>query len=174
MKRWFRTTTVCCAVVFFISPVCAQQKGGIQMLPPTPLGSTTACPSGTQQVLSYSGTPMGGGQGGINCVPIATDAQGNMAAAGFVQVGPTTTPCSAARAGSIRFNQATLAFEGCNGTDWQALGGGSGATLVVGGCQLYWSACPSGYRATSYFSPGAYGCCDRCWNPSWRYTVCSQ
>lgn len=174
MNRLLRTTAACIAAVLFTSPPSQAQQGGIQMLPPTPLGSTTACPSGTQQVLSYSGTPMGGGQGGINCVPIATDAQGNMAAAGFVQVGSTTTPCVGVRAGAIRFNAASYAFEGCNGTNWQPLGGGGGTTLVVGGCQSYWSACPAGYRATSYFSPGAYGCCDRCWNPSWRYTVCSQ
>jgi hypothetical protein len=153
------------------NPVHAQ-NASIQMLPPTPLGSGATCPAGFQQVLSYSGTPSGGPQGGINCVPISTDAAGDMAASGYVQMGNTSVACTAARAGSIRFNTATGAFEGCNGASWQALGGGK--TLVVGGCQGGWSACPASYTATSYFSPGTYNCCDKCGNPAWRYTVCSQ
>jgi len=142
------------------------------MLPPTPLGSTAACPSGFQQVLSYSGTPDGGPQGGINCVPIATDAQGDLAAGGYIQAGNTSAACYAGTAGAIRFNPATLAFEGCNGSSWQSIGGGN--TVVTGGCSTGWAGCPVGYHPTSYFSPGTYNCCDRCGNPSWKYTVCSQ
>lgn len=171
MKGILLRTTAFYVLATLALPAQAQQ-GGIQMLPPTPLGSTTVCPSGTQQILSYSGTPVGGAQGGINCVPIQTDAYGNMAASGFIQVGNTNVACAAGRAGAIRFNAATVAFEGCNGTNWQALGGGT--TLVVGGCLTDWAGCPTGYRVTSYFSPGTYNCCDRCGNPSWKYTVCSQ
>jgi hypothetical protein len=100
---------------------------------------------------------------------------GNVAAAGSVQVGQNSQACggSGAAAGTIRWNTSSLAFEGCNGSSWQPIGGG-GLTTVVGGCQTYWSSCPAGYRATSYFSPGTYNCCDRCGNPAWRYTVCSQ
>jgi hypothetical protein len=166
------TTALFGALAVYASPALAN-GGSIQMLPPTPLGSTTVCPSGTQQILSYSGTPEGGAQGGINCVPIKTDAQGNMTASGYVQMGNTSVACNASRAGSLRFNSSTLTFEGCNGSNWQALGGG-GQTLVAGGCLTAWASCPAGYHATSYFSPGTYNCCDRCGNPSWKYTVCSQ
>lgn len=170
MKKQFMTTALFSVLV--ICPALAKADG-IQMLPPTPLGSTAVCPSGTQQVLSYSGTPTGGAQGGINCVPIATDAQGNMATNGYVQLGYSQAICNAGRAGAIRFNAATTAFEGCNGSAWQPIAGG-GTTMVVGGCLTAWAGCPSGFRATSYFSPGTYNCCDRCGNPSWKYTVCSQ
>jgi hypothetical protein len=95
-----------------------------------------------------------------------------MAASGYVQMGYSSVVCDVGHAGAIRFNPASGAFEGCNGANWQAIGGG--LTLVVGGCQTSWSDCPAGYTATSYFSPGTYNCCDRCGNPAWRYTVCSQ
>ncbi|MGB9153208.1 MAG: hypothetical protein WCD70_09010, partial [Alphaproteobacteria bacterium] len=65
-------------------PAHADANGAIQMLPPTPIGSMIACPSGTQQVLSYSGAPQGGAQGGINCVPIQTDAAGDLSASGYI------------------------------------------------------------------------------------------
>ena len=163
---------VVCALLLSC-PHTAKAVENIQMIPPTPLGSMTVCPSGTQQVLSYSGTPTGGAQAGINCVPITTDAQGDMAASGFVQLGQSSAACNASLAGAMRFNPATVAFEGCNGTSWATIGGG-GQTMVVGGCSRSWSGCPGGYHPTSYFSPGTYNCCDRCGNPSWKYTVCSQ
>ena len=160
------------AMLAFPTPP-AWADNAVQVIPPTPIGSMTPCPSGTQQVLSYSGTNAGGTQAGINCVPISTDAQGDLAASGYVKAGNTTAACYGATAGAIRFNTASLAFEGCNGSSWQAIGGG-GNTLIAGGCQTYWSSCPGGYHPTSYFSPGTYNCCDRCGNPAWRYTVCSQ
>ncbi|MGB9152207.1 MAG: hypothetical protein WCD70_03865 [Alphaproteobacteria bacterium] len=174
MKKRLMTTALLglLAAHAYSNPALAG-SGGIQMLPPTPLGSTTVCPSGTQQVLSYSGTPQGGAQGGINCVPIATDAQGDLAASGYIQAGQTSDACTSTNAGAIRFNKSTVAFEGCNGSSWQAIGGG-GLTIIEGGCQTYWSGCPAGYTPTSYFSPGTYNCCDKCGNPAWRYTVCSQ
>ncbi|MFY9286904.1 MAG: hypothetical protein WAO98_00210 [Alphaproteobacteria bacterium] len=73
-------------------------------------------------------------------------------------------------AGSVRWNGSAIQF--CDGISWQSIGGGT--TLVIGGCQFTFSDCPVGYRVTSYFSPGTYNCCDRCGNPSWKYTVCSQ
>ena len=171
MKMKFLTGALLSVLAFYSCPALAD--GPIQMLPPTPLGSTSACPSGTQQVLSYSGTVSPGPQGGINCVPIATDAAGDMEASGYVQMGYTSVNCDGGHAGAIRYNPSTIAFEGCNGSSWQAIGGG-GNTIVEGGCQTYWSGCPGGYHATSYFSPGTYNCCDKCGNPAWRYTVCSQ
>ena len=173
MKRQLLATILLSVFVSCGWPVLANSAGPIQMLPPTPIGSMTVCPSGTQQVLSYSGAPQGGTQGGINCVPITTDAQGDLVASGYIKAGNSTVVCSATTAGAIRFNPSTLSFEGCNGSNWRALGG-AGITAVVGGCQTYWSSCPSGYQATSYFSPGTYNCCDKCGNPAWRYTVCSQ
>ncbi len=152
-------------------PALADTGGSIQMLPPTPLGSTVNCPAGFQQVLSYSGTPAGGPQGGINCVPIQTDAAGDLVASGYIQPGNSSAVCIPSMVGAMRYNTATMAFEGCNGSNWQGIGG---STIVEGGCLTYWAGCPAGYTATSYFSPGTYNCCDRCGNPAWRYTVCSQ
>jgi hypothetical protein len=45
---------------------------------------------------------------------------GAVVASSGVQVGQTTAACSAALAGTVRFNTATNIFEGCNGTYWQA------------------------------------------------------
>ncbi len=146
--------------------------GTMQMLPPTPVGSTVTCPSGSHLILSYSGTSDAGKQGAINCAPIVTDAAGDIVTNGYMQMGGANAPCDGAHVGVIRFNPARIAFEGCTGSSWQSLGGGN--TLVMGGCQTDWSQCPSGYHATSFFSPGTYNCCDRCGNPAWRYTVCSQ
>ena len=114
------------AALLMSCPALADAISAIQMLPPTPLGSTTACPSGTQQVLSYSGTPQGGAQGGINCVPVTTDAQGDIAANGYIKAGNSSAVCNASLSGAIRFNTSTVAFEGCNGSGWQGLGGSSG------------------------------------------------
>ncbi|MDR3423952.1 MAG: hypothetical protein P4M13_02580 [Alphaproteobacteria bacterium] len=87
----------------------------------------------------------------------------------------TVTTCGSGATngeGTQRYNYGTHIYEFCNGSSWQPFGGST--TMVVGGCQTYWSSCPAGYQATSYFSPGTYNCCDRCGNPAWRYTVCSQ
>ena len=91
------------AMLAFPTPP-AWADNAVQVIPPTPIGSMTPCPSGTQQVLSYSGTNAGGTQAGINCVPISTDAQGDLAASGYVQAGNTTAACYGATAGAIRFN----------------------------------------------------------------------
>jgi hypothetical protein len=106
-------------------------------------------------------------QGAMECIP---DENGNFywqALGGGTARYDITSTCSVA--GTLRWNGAAIQY--CDGSNWQSLGG---TTLVVGGCQTYWSACPAGYNATSYFSPGTYNCCDRCSNPAWRYTVCSQ
>jgi hypothetical protein len=140
------TTALFGVLAVYACPPSANGQS-IQMLPPTPLGSMTVCPSGTQQILSYSGTPTGGAQGGINCVPIATDAQGDMATNGFVQMGDSQAACNAGRAGAIRFNSATLAFEGCNGSTWKAIGEGGNGKLHWDGNWTgdhYW--CDSGYH----------------------------
>ena len=170
MRKRILGPVFCGVLAISTGHACADTN--IPMLPPTPIGSMAVCPSGTQQILSYSGTLQGGGQSGINCVPITTDAQGNMAASGYIKPGNSTVACSVSLQGAMRYNPASMAFEGCNGTSWQAIGGG--LTIIEGGCQTYWSTCPTGYTATSYFSPGTYNCCDKCGNPAWRYTVCSQ
>jgi hypothetical protein len=149
MKKRLITGALLSVLATYACPVMAE---GIQMLPPTPLGSMAVCPSGTQQILSYSGTPTGGAQSGINCVPIATDAQGDMAASGFVQVGSTASACDAAHAGAISYNRSTNTFQGCNGSSWQSIGGG-GATG-----KLYWSGawtgdnywCDPGYHVVGF------------------------
>jgi hypothetical protein len=43
--------------------------------------------------------------------------------AGSVSIGATTQGCTAANAGSMRYNASTNQFEGCNGKAWAALGG---------------------------------------------------
>ena len=69
---------------------CPASADNVQMIPPTPLGSMEACPAGMQEILVYTGTTQGGAQAGMNCVPVRTDAQGNLAASGFVQIGNTS------------------------------------------------------------------------------------
>jgi len=135
----------------------------------------TTTPSGeasvgawTQNALTASGALVANGMSGNNYSAIPT-----IIANGGVQLGNDLGACSASQAGTMRWNPSTSAFEGCNGSSWQPIGGG-GNTIVEGGCQTYWSGCPGGYHPTSYFSPGTYNCCDRCGNPAWRYTVCSQ
>ncbi len=126
---------------------CLVLADNIQMIPPTPIGSMTACSSGLQEVLIYSGAGSGSGQAGMNCVPITSDAEGDVVASGFVQVGNSNAACNNTRAGSIRFNSSTSAFEGCNGSSWQALGGGSVGKLYWDGNWTgdhYW--CDSGYH----------------------------
>ncbi|MFY9288459.1 MAG: hypothetical protein WAO98_08145 [Alphaproteobacteria bacterium] len=107
-------------------------------------------------------------QGVIQCIP---DEAGNYfwqpMGAGVARYDGSAI-CNTA--GALRWNGSAIQF--CDGTTWQSIGGGT--TLVVGGCQFTFSDCPVGYRVTSYFSPGTYNCCDRCGNPSWKYTVCSQ
>ncbi|MDR3560893.1 MAG: hypothetical protein P4N59_05570 [Negativicutes bacterium] len=91
---------------------------------------------------------------------------------GGIRTGFDGSICGPSNEGTQRYNPSLHAYEYCNATSWTTMGGGM--TLVVGGCQYSWSTCPAGYRATSYFSPGTYNCCDKCGNPAWRYTVCSQ
>jgi len=158
------------------APLCSANADSIQMLPPTPLGSTTICPSGMQQVLSYSGTPGGGPQAGINCVPITTDANGDMTASGFVQMGNTAAVCSAPLAGAIRFNPATLDFEGCNGTSWLGFNAATVPSGTICGLQTngsnfgplcqgyspYNGSCPPGYSANIWgvdFGNGRFAFC---------------
>jgi len=147
MNRIAFAAALLCAVAATTTPVWAQQPS-IQMLPPTPLNSTNVCPSGTQQVLSYSGAPTDGSQAGINCTPVTTDAEGDLAASGYVQMGNSTAPCDAAHAGSIRYNAASNRFQTCNGGGtWQALGGGLGNLHQSGGQSFY---CDPGYTITAF------------------------
>jgi hypothetical protein len=144
-----------------------------------------ATPSGFSTSLTdllFAATPAGGTEtqlGDWNTTALTITGglttTGNVAASGSVQVGQTSEACggTGAAAGSMRWNAATLVFEGCNGSSWQPIGGTS-MTIVTGGCQTYWSSCPTGFQVTSYFSPGTYNCCDKCGNPAWRYTVCSK
>lgn len=123
----------------------------------------------TQNALSATGGVIAN-----SASPNDTSNGATVIANGSVRLGYDLGACSPVQAGAMRWNAASAVFEGCNGASWQPLGGGGGNTLVAGGCQTYWSSCPAGYHATSYFSPGTYNCCDRCGNPAWRYTVCSQ
>ena len=173
MKKRLLMGTLVSALAAYACPVYADN---IQMLPPTPLGSMTTCPSGLQQVLSYSGTPGGGAQSGINCVPIATDANGDMAASGFVQMGNTAAVCSSPLAGAIRFNPATSDFEGCNGTNWLGFNAATVPTGSICGMQTngsnfgplcqgyspYNGSCPPGYSANIWgvsFGNGRFAFC---------------
>ena len=152
--------------ILLASPALASADS-IQMLPPTPISSAAVCQSGLNQILSYSGAANNGGQSGINCVPIITDELGNMAATGFVQVGNTWMDCIPALAGAIRFNTLLATFEGCNGSSWQAIGGGNSA---VG--KLYWDGdwsgdnywCDAGYHVVGFHYNCGCGCLD---NATW-------
>lgn len=80
-------------------------------------------------MLVYSGTPKGGVQAGINCVPVTADAQGDLEAQGYVQMGYTAATCDATHAGALRWNPYTGNFEGCAGAGWQPFGGVPSGTL---------------------------------------------
>ena len=97
------------------SPAFAEDPASVQMLPPTPLGSHESCPSGSQLLLSYSGTPQPGDQGGINCTPLVTDALGDLATSGYVQIGQTQTVCDGSRVGAVRWNASVNHLEVCSG-----------------------------------------------------------
>lgn len=149
MKRTALAAALLCAAVSYGCPAFAD---GIQMLPPTPLGSTAVCPSGTQQILSYSGSQASGGQAGINCVPVTADAQGNVTTGGYMQMGDTSVTCNRGRAGTLRFNRTTNAFEGCNGSGtWQTFGGSGNGKLYWDGNWTgdhYW--CDGGYHVVGF------------------------
>ncbi|MFY9287905.1 MAG: hypothetical protein WAO98_05330 [Alphaproteobacteria bacterium] len=151
MKNYFELALIS-AVLAFACSAHAQQIG-------------EACPSDDKVKTAKSIIAT---QGVIECIP---DEAGNYfwqpMGAGIARY-DVSGVCSTA--GSLRWNGSSIQF--CNGIGWQSIGGGT--TVVVGGCQFTFSECPVGYRATSYFSPGTYNCCDRCGNPSWKYTVCSQ
>ena len=154
MKKALVTTALLSAVVCFTPcPANAQRIG-------------QACSSDPDTVRTLKSiVPT---EGVIECIP---NSDGNYfwqpMGAGIARY-DSTTACSVA--GNVRWNGSSIQF--CNGSSWQGVGGGK--TTVVGGCQTYWSTCPAGYVATSYLSPGTYNCCDKCGNPAWRYTVCSQ
>lgn len=133
-------------------PVYAQQIGEI-------------CSQSTTVVTLKSIIPT---EGVIECIPDSLGHYYWQAMGAGVARYDSSNTCNLA--GTLRWNGSAIQF--CDGSNWQSLGGGT--TLVVGGCQRDWSSCPNGYRTTSYFSPGTYNCCDRCGNPSWKYTVCSQ
>ena len=174
MNEVFRTASIV-AIALYLSQSVAHADGfGAtgNTIPFFVNGGTTpgGTPVGTltQNGLTITGGVVAGAASGTN-----TNNWATVIANGGVQLGNDWSGCGAAQAGTMRWNQVLSSFEGCNGTSWQAIGGG-GNTLIAGGCQTYWSSCPGGYHPTSYFSPGTYNCCDRCGNPAWRYTVCSQ
>lgn len=144
MKKRLVTGTLLGVLALQLGPVFADN---IQMIPPTPLGAMTACPNGLQQMLVYSGSAESEGQAGMNCVPVSVDAQGDIITNGYIQAGGSSTPCSGAIAGAIRFNTTNKNFEGCNGTSWQPIGGGSVGRLYWDGNWAgdhYW--CDNGYH----------------------------
>ncbi|MFY9288168.1 MAG: hypothetical protein WAO98_06665 [Alphaproteobacteria bacterium] len=151
MKKLYCTVALFGVALAFAWPVSAQQIGVV-------------CPASENVSTVKSLIPT---EGIIQCIP---DELGRYywqpMGAGIARY-DTTGLCTTE--GSVRWNGSAIQF--CDGTSWQSLGGGT--TLVVGGCQTSFSDCPAGYRITSYFSPGTYNCCDRCGNPSWKYTVCS-
>lgn len=71
----------------FLAPR-TQASTDIQMLPPT--NSSGTCPSGTNQVLIYSGNP----NGGINCVPVTADSAGDVTTGGAVRAGSVSATTS--------------------------------------------------------------------------------
>ncbi len=161
MKRLYIIAAFLC-VLLFVQTAHAQTVQPPQTSPTVQIGQTCVNLGSTQ--LSYIQT-----QGVIECIP---DTSGNL----FWQpmgAGGTRYDNSAActTAGMLRWNGNQIQY--CDGSQWQNFGG-VGQTLVVGGCLTAYQDCPAGYIATSYFSPGTYNCCDRCGNPSWKYTVCSQ
>ena len=107
-------------------------------------------------------------QGVLECIPDGNGKSSWQAMGAGIARYDTSSSCTIA--GGLRWNGSAVQY--CNGSSWQSFG--TSQTLVTGGCQTSWSGCPSGYHATSYFSPGTYNCCDKCGNPSWKYTVCSQ
>ncbi len=150
MRNHRKVAAFMAAAILSACPAFADTPAPIQMLPPTPLGSASVC-AGGNQLLSYSGISITGGQSGINCPPIATDAQGDLAASGYLQIGDTAVACVGSLTGSIRFNFATNQFEGCKSGSWQTLG-----VSPVG--KLYWSGawtgntywCDSGYHVVAF------------------------
>lgn len=155
------------AVCFGVLTLCqAGPAAHAQQITPTPpnvqIGQTCLILGTTQ--LSYIQT-----EGVIECIP---DSGGNLfwqpMGAGTARY-DNSLSCSIA--GMLRWNGQTIQY--CDGAQWQSFGGSS-QTLVVGGCLTAYAACPNGYHSTSYFEPGTYNCCDRCSNPSWKYTVCAQ
>ena len=88
--------------------------------------------------LPLSVTPLGGKE--IEAADLTITA---LTVVGGVQVGQNTASCVETMAGQIRWNATIIAFEGCNGTSWQPLGG-SEPTGQVAYFQL--ANCPSGWE----------------------------
>jgi hypothetical protein len=98
-----------------------------------------------------------------------------LVALGGVQVGQTLVTCDATTAGQIRWNTTNVSFEGCNGTNWQSLGGGASGSLcgnvfveydsgncsqyqpkascqgipLLNSCNISALSCPNGYSPTN-------------------------
>jgi hypothetical protein len=53
-KSFLKAAFLSTVVLTTLGSFSAHAQQSIQMLPPTPLGSTTQCPGGTQQMLSYT------------------------------------------------------------------------------------------------------------------------
>ena len=74
----------------------------------------------------------GGGVGiGNRPVPLAKlDVGGTISASDAIQVGTSSLTCTSGIPGAIRYNSGVIEF--CNGTNWSALGGGSGDRITSG------------------------------------------
>jgi hypothetical protein len=129
----------------------AMASGDEQMLPPTdPNSSDAPCAAGGNGVLIMHSNGQNG-KSAINCninfianpitgnvsVLSGTTTSGNITTSGdvkaagdvkaesYVQIGSTTQQCASSLAGAIRYNSSASQFEGCNGTAWEPLGGGT-------------------------------------------------
>ena len=128
--RVFSAAICFCALSF---PAHAVQ---IQMLPPVTeatknFPNPTPCPSGaTSNVLTWDG------KAAIACANGVTASGGNIAATGSIAVGQTNNACSAAIAGTMRYNTSNNVMEYCNGTQWGPLGGASPQGTLCG--NVFW------------------------------------
>lgn len=120
--------------VFSVSGVAWANSSGVQMLPPTVLGSdglsTTVC-SGGNSLLSYSGAAAPG-TSAINCSPVTTDGSGDIETAGKVDASKYCVNgenCGApVPSGAVMmFNLATCP------TGWSSMPALSGRVIVASG-----------------------------------------
>jgi len=97
-------------------------------------------------------------QGALNVVGAITGSSANFSGAvtaDYVKVANTGVACNSSIEGSIRYNTGSKIFEGCNGTEWQALS----ASLSVDPCSEAGAtpgiACTGGAIFLGTLSPGA-------------------
>lgn len=146
------------ALVFPLAAASVPAIAGtnIQMLPPVTENTTTVCPAGTPHMLTWDGsTPLScsneltvsGGNVGIG----TQGPQATLDVNGEVRVGDSGAACSAANKGAIRYDATAVLFEGCDGSSWRSLGGGSVGKLYWDGNwagNTYW--CDPGYHVAFF------------------------